>query len=145
MSERSELRVVQPLELTKIGDRSVSARGWRIPLVRQHLEEHGLSEWCTVECLARTMFQRNTASNREEVRSRVSKAFTTLLDRDGLFMVIDYDKSRSGHGKILAVKLYNATDESEKQAAAEQLDRMARRKELVGERLDRAKALLETT
>jgi hypothetical protein len=104
----SALRVSKRPELTTIGERRVSTLGWRQDLVEDHLKWHltQLSKkWCGVDCMAKTMFNRNTETNRGAVRKRIAPLFRTLLGR-GLFLVIEYDATPGGHGKISACKIY---------------------------------------
>ena len=122
------IRVIKRQELTKIGNRHVSACGRHHYLAEEHLDWHlaqAMSKkWCSVGCMARTMFQRNTLANRTAVRQRIAPLFKALLKRDK-FLVIEYDQS--DHGKINACKILEGTDQLEKQYAMSQLERMRKR------------------
>lgn len=123
----SALRVVNRPQLVTVGDRRVSTVGWRQVLVEDHLKDHlgRLSEkWCDPACMSRTMLGKNTAANRDGVRTRLRGTFHKLLAH-GLFLVIDYDENK-GHGKILAFKIYETTAHEEQSARA-QLEKMRRR------------------
>lgn len=143
----TDLKVIKlpTKELTVIGKKAVSIFGWRHDLAEEHLKWH-LSQrtnaWCSVECMARTLFQRNTPTNREGVRKRMGRLFRVLLER-GLFLVIEYDFSAEGHGKIMACKLFEKAAGAETQHAIEQIERMRKRKMISDELWQRAINLLD--
>lgn len=144
MAEESALQIANHVELVKVGDRSVSAHGFRVDLVRQHLEEHltGEQKWCEVGCLAKTMFGKNIESNRKQIRRRIAPTFISLLSKYGAFLVIQYDLTKKGRGKILAVKLYEHGDGAERQYANLQLDRMHRRRQVTTQIMEQAQMVL---
>jgi hypothetical protein len=134
--------IAQQLTFAHVGERTVSAHGWRYSLVERHLRDHlerEADQWCEVECLARTMFARNTQRNRREVRQRLHLVFTKCLDR-GLLLVITYE--RGSHGPAVACKLFRGEGEEELQYAAAQLERMRRRLALRADRYETAKSLI---
>ena len=139
--------VKSKVQLAKVGDRHVSMVGWSMATVADHLRTHDIEEapedkWCSVECMARTMFQRNTEENRQKVRERVRGLFRALLTQ-GYFMVIAYDESPGGRGKIVACRILSDTPtEQEVQAADRQLERMRSRKEVSEELFAQAHALI---
>jgi hypothetical protein len=131
-------------ELVTVKDRSVSAHGFRHVLMYDHLVEHLGSvrkPWCTIGCMARTMFGRNTDSNRKAMRQRLSAAFRWHLDRD-VFLVIEYDQG--AHGRANAVKIYSSA-QIEFQFAQDQLEKMLRRREISNARYSKAKQILGAT
>jgi hypothetical protein len=132
-------RLIKRPTLTHVGERAVSTIGFRVVLVEDHLKEHLTSSdhWCTVECLARVMFQKNTKSNCTLVRKRMRYLFTELLKRN-LFLVIEYGE----RGRSTGCKLHTGADEREKQAAQFQLDRFVARKELNAAKLALAERIL---
>lgn len=133
MSSATQLKVVRRQELTKVGRKSVSTLGYRNDLVEEHLRWHLTqmsNKWCSVDCMARTMFGRTSETNRAGIRKRIANTFRTLLTRSGLFLVIEYDNSTEGHGKIKAVKLFEAGNGAEGQYAMHQIERMALRQQI---------------
>ena len=133
-------RVIKRPELTTVGNRQVSACGWRHVLAEDHLDWH-LSQrsqkWCSVGCMSKTLFQRDIKANRAAVRKRVAPLFNKLLER-GLFLVIEYDATPSGHGKIKACKLFEKTDRAELEYAQSQVTRMLKHRQLKEEMYQRA-------
>lgn len=141
----NQVTIAHRKELTTIAKKTVSIFGWRRDLAEDHFAWHltQLShKWCAVECMARTMFQRNSESNRAAVRKRIAPLFRQLLSQ-GALLVIDYDASSDGHGKIKACKLFEAGDESEVDYAKHQVERMRQRNVLSKEPSEKATAILE--
>ncbi len=142
----SAIKVVKRPELITVGDRKVSTFGWRQDLAEDHLKGHLGQEkkrWCAVECMARTMFGRNTDFNRAAVRKRIAPLFRSLVER-GMFLVKEYDDTPRGRGKITAFKLYETeTDDVQAtQYALSQVERMRKRGEHNEETLQRAVSIL---
>lgn len=139
------LRVAKRAQLTRIGNRAVSTLGYRNDLVEEHLKWHlGLTvskKWCTVSCLATTFFGRNSEANRKEIRGRMARTFKVLLSR-GLFLVVEYDATRDGHGKIVACKLFERHDGLEAEYAHSQIERMRHRRQITEETWQRAMEVL---
>jgi hypothetical protein len=126
----TKLRVVQRPELIAVGKRSVSPSGWHHYPAEEHLNWH-LTEpqsgkWCRVECMAKTMFLRNTPANCTKVRARLPNLVKRLIARNRL-LVIEYDAARDGHNKMIACKIFEASGELERDHARRQLDRMHKR------------------
>jgi len=139
----SALKVVKRPELVTVGNRTVSTFGWRYDLAEDHLKWHvgQLSKkWCAVDCMARTMFGRNTESNKTAVRKRIAPLFKSLLEH-GQFLVIEYDATSRGHGKITAFKVYE-TNIQEEQYARSQVERMRKRGKVNEETFLRALGVL---
>lgn len=127
-----QLKVVHRQELAKVGKKTVSVMGYRNDLAEEHLRWHLTkmsNKWCSVDCMARLMFGRASEENRKRVRTRIATTFRWLLD-SGLFLVIEYDDSPEGHGKIKAVKLFESGAGAEGQYAEHQVERMVRRQQL---------------
>jgi len=126
----------------KIYGRQVSIVGYSSKLAIEHLLNHIESpqskRWCSVACMARTMYGRDTAKNRKAVRKNGRVLFRRMLDRSQ-FLVIEYGES---HGEILAFKIYEKDVDLEAQAAQLQIDRMSRRQELNAEQMAIAKKIL---
>jgi len=142
------LKIVRRAELTKIGKKEVSTKGFRIDLMEQHLHGHlkqMSNKWCTVDCLARCMLGRTSETNRVAIRKRIGWAFKALLERYNLFLVIDYDPVPSKHRKIKAVKLYESGMGAEGQYALGQLQRMAARQKMSEEMRQHALTIIGTT
>jgi hypothetical protein len=122
-------RIHRKPTLVTVGERAISAHGWRLPLVEEHLRWHlgqGPSKkWCGVECMARTMFQRSSQATREMVRRRIAPAFKDFLGR-GLFLTIEYKTGPNSHGEIVATKLFESESDLERDFAVHQIDRMRR-------------------
>jgi hypothetical protein len=121
-------------ELVKVRDRAVSPYGFRHDLVEAHLNDHllTLKPWCEVGCLARTMFQRNTAASRAAIRKRLSGAIRYFLCKQ-IFLVVEYEARGGGHrGESKAMKIYSPTllPSAEQQCAQLQLERMHKRREI---------------
>jgi hypothetical protein len=139
------IRTVTRPSLVTVGARTISANGWRIPLVEDHLEWHlaqGPSKkWCKVECMARTMFLRNSPKTRDDVRRRVAPAFKALLHHDR-FLTIDYRTGPGSHGEIVAVKLFETTSGIERQFAERQINRMRAHHEVSREIFEHAIAVI---
>ena len=139
---------VQAPKLAQIGERHVSMIGWSLSTVTDHLKTHLVEEeaeekWCSVDCMARTMFQRKTDANVKRVRERIRGLFRALLEQ-GEFMVIRYDNAPSGRGRILACKLLRSeNDEREMASANIQLERMHGRKEVSDEVFRRALSVID--
>jgi hypothetical protein len=134
------------LTLVRVGDRSASLVGWRHDFFEEHLSEHlgkpTSEQWCRISCMARTMFGRDTKSNREGVRRRLARAFVTQLRR-GSFVVIDYAGYTAGaRGEALACKIYRG-EAVDQQAASFQIDRMRRSKTVRENILLAAQAFLQ--
>jgi len=130
------LKVVRKQELTQVGKKAVSIRGYRNDYVEEHLRWHLTqmsNKWCSVNCMARTMFGRASEENRSRIRRRIANTFRVLLMRSRLFLVIEYDNSTDGHGKIKAAKLFEAGDGAEGQYAVHQIERMAQRQQITEE------------
>lgn len=142
MTTNTAVKLVRRQELTTVGKKSVSILGYRNDLVEEHLRWHLTqmsNKWCSVDCMARTMFGRASEENRARVRRRIANTFRVLLIRSKLFLVIEYDNSTDGHGKIKAAKLYEAGTGAEGQYAINQIMRMAQRQQITEEM--RTKAL----
>lgn len=130
----SVLATVRPVPtLVTIGNKTVNVTGsWNALMVIQHLKDHlaDLSprkKWCTVECMAKTMFLRNSEDNRGRVRKAVAPTFKKLL-KLGMFLAIEYNGS---HRAITAMKIYEESGgANEQKAAEEQLNRMRARGEV---------------
>ena len=140
----SKLAVIHRKELTTVEKKTVSVYGWRQDLAEDHLNWHltqRSNKWCSVECMARTLFQRNMPSNRAAVRKRIAPLFRGLLAR-GLLLVIEYDASPDGHGKIKACKFFESGDGSEVEYAKHQVERMRQRNALSIELSEKAIAIL---
>lgn len=136
------LRVIHNSEkLIEIGKRSISAYGYTNEGVEAHLCWHltqlPSKKWCSPDCMSRTMFGRNTDNGRRGVRKRIANTFRVLLKR-GLFLAIEYDASPSGHGEIMAFKLFENGEGAESQYALAQIERMTRRRKLSEEMRERA-------
>lgn len=148
MSEQSTaLRVIKPQYLTKVGSRLISTVGFRVDLVLQHLEWHRLLEnprqrWCTVDCMAKTIYHRKDESNRKRIRERMAKVVRDSLDRYQRLVVLEY-ADRSKHGKIQAMKIYDGGDGLERQCAMFQIDRMRKKRFLTDRMLETAMHLME--
>lgn len=141
----TSLAIVRRQELTQVGRKSVSVYGFRHDLMEEHLVWHLTqmsNKWCSVECMARTMFGRNTETNRTGVRKRMANAFRTLLSKRGLLLVIEYDVSPTGHGKIKACKLFESGEGAERQYAKHQVERMEQRKQMNEEQVARALSVI---
>jgi len=123
----------QHAELVTVGKKSRSMQGYRNDLVEEHLHWHLTqmsNKWCSTDCMARTLFGRNSEENRKKVRSRMGLAFRFLLLRSGTFLVIEYDDSPKGHGKIKAMKVFESGSGMEGQYAQHQIKRMTDRQQL---------------
>ena len=133
--------------LIEVGQRKISPKGWALDLVEEHLDGHigQLSnQWCRVDCLARTMFGRNTPANRARVRKNMPRAFRDMVRRNR-FLVIEYAPAGGGtHGEALACKIHDRTqgDAAELQATEYQLAKMLRRRQISDSLLETARALL---
>jgi hypothetical protein len=140
------LRAVKKLTLTRIGTRSVSTFGWRLPLFEEHLTDHlamaQSKKWCDVACAARTMFGHNTVSNRAAVRKRMNKAFRDLLAKK-LFLAVEYDAAH--HNQISAFKLFENGSGAESENARYQLAKMRAKKQLSDKMLLSALAVVGLT
>lgn len=146
-SAQQQIATRPTVELVEIGERRISTRGWALELFLQHLQEHLArpnGKWCDVACMARTMWGRNTPTNRAAVRRSAARGFRGCLLR-GLFVVIEY-AGPEHHGQILAWKLFDraTADDAERQHASEQLARMQRRRELSSELVAKAGELIGT-
>jgi hypothetical protein len=140
MNDTALARVSRMPSLTKVGDRKVSLLGFRVHLAIEHLQDHLVSKnpWCDIGCMARTMFGRNTESNRARIRRSVRLVFKALLDQR-VFLVISYDPTN--HGRIEAMKLYQGGGH-ETEHAMLQLRRMLKRKQLTDDLFQSARALV---
>jgi hypothetical protein len=127
------LQVVRRSELVKIGKKSRSLVGYRSSLVEEHLHWH-LSQmsnkWCSVSCMARTIYGRNSEDNCDKIRKHGAAAFKYILLKSRRFLVIEYDDSTKGHGRIKAMKLYEGGDGGEGTHAQFQIDRMESRRQI---------------
>lgn len=143
--ELTKLKVIHRAELAKIGKKSVSIQGYRNDLVEEHLQWHFTqmsNKWCSIECMAKTMFGRNTETNRAGIRKRMAATFRTLLERRSLFLVIEYDASTDGHGRIKACKLFEDGAGVEGEYALRQIERMTQRRQITEEMRDRALSVI---
>jgi hypothetical protein len=135
------------VEVAGAGSRKGSLRGWARVLVEEHLEAHikgqVSGQWCAVECMARTMFGRNTPKNRKAVRKGLVRAFRDLL-RSNRFLVIDYAPMKGKtHGEALACKIYDPKGaEDQRECSEHQLAKMLRRGQINADLLETARALL---
>lgn len=146
MGEQSKVPARRPVpELIAVGDRTLSSHGWRLPLVEEHLHAHlsfGPSrKWCSIDCLARTFFGRNSPTHRDAVRRRLSRAFRVLLTRQ-VFLVIEYAQGTGAHGEAIACKFYQSDTPDEREYASAQLRRMHQRHDLTKAQVAAAEALL---
>jgi hypothetical protein len=140
MTAQTALKVVRRQELTTVGKKSVSIFGYRNDLIEEHLRRHLTqvsNKWCSVDCAARAMFGRSSPANREGIRKRIRSTFRELLNR-GLFLVIEYDDTPGGRGKIKAMKLFETGIGIEAEYAAGQIERMSRRQQLSAELKEKA-------
>jgi hypothetical protein len=146
------LRVVSHDEMVKVGTHAISVSGFKLALAIEHLMYHletkpnqpSYPKWCSVGCMARTMFGRDTASNRARIRDRMHKIFKTMLAQ-GKFLAVEYcEKTGKGAkiGQIVACKIYEQASPQEAQYAARQIERMRRRRQLNEELLARANQLI---
>jgi hypothetical protein len=112
--------------LVEMNGRQVSQIGFSTYLLEDHLRHHAVQKvrekdaagqrdvvrigtWCSISCLARTMYLRDTPTNRKKARKALPRAFRTLLLR-GIFVVFDYEpriKGHGGSGEIKQVKLFD--------------------------------------
>lgn len=142
----ANIAVIKKPELVEVGTRAVSVHGWRYDLAGEHLKWHVAhkNKACSVECMARTMFSRNTPTNCDRVRKNIAPLFRKMLAA-GMFVVIEYDHSPTGHGKIKACKIFDVESASEKdrQEAAFQLERMRKRRQVTEDAENRALAILK--
>lgn len=131
-------------ELVKIGKKAHSVQGYRKDLAEEHLLGHLTqmsNKWCSVDCMARIMFGRNSEENRNKIRKRIGPAFRYLLGH-GKFLVIDYDDSRKGRGRIRAMKFFEGGAGAEGQYALHQIERMTARQKMSEEMRVQALALV---
>jgi hypothetical protein len=136
-------------QFVQVGERAVSPYGFNLILMEGHLKDHpqALSgAWCTVGCLARTMFARNTEHNRSMVRQRIARARNYFIGK-GLYLLVEYEPHGHGHhGEAKAMKFMTTTVGVERslelQYAEEQLERMRKRKELSEENYQKAMAII---
>jgi hypothetical protein len=139
---QTQLKVIHRQELTKVGKKTVSSFGFRNDLAEEHLRWHLTqmsNKWCSIDCMARLMFGRASPQNRMGIRKRIRNTFRVLLDR-GVFLVIEYDNSTNGHGKIKAIKLFEiGVGGAEGEYAVHQINKMAQRMQITDEM--RVKAL----
>ena len=146
MADEKKMVARRGPELVEVGTRMISSGGWSVPLLEEHLRVHlgqGLSQrWCSVGCLARTFFGRNTPAHREAVRHRLSRAFRLLLLRRDLFLVIEYEQGKGTHGAAVACKLLQTENELERQHARVTLKRMRGNKVKTAEALGISRATL---
>lgn len=136
------LKLVDPQPLMNIGERSISTQGWTMNAAEAHLHLHlgdENSKWCDSGCMARTMFLRNSESNRGEVRRRIARLRSELLTR-GRFLVVEYGGPR---GRISRFKLFEVGgDAREKIAAQLHLERLVARQEVNAEQAQQVRDLL---
>ena len=130
--------------LITVGSRTISKHGWTIPAAEAHLHIHLGKEddkWCDVGCMAKTMFLRNSDSNRLEVRRRVSRLRSMLLEK-GQFLIVEY----GDRGKIKCFKIFEINgDPSEGLMVQSQLARMLDRNEVTAERARQIQNLLDSS
>lgn len=141
----SNVAVIKKPELVEIGNRSISVNGWRYDLAEEHIKWHSShkNKACSVECMARTMFSRNTPTNCDKVRKNMSTLFRRMLD-NGMFMLIEYDHSPGGRGKIKAAKIFDRENASDKDIAEAtyQIERMVKRKQISESKVSKALEIL---
>ena len=132
----NELQRTKPKpELVRIGDRAVSAHGWRSSLVVDHLVEHltrPRDKMCSVDCMARTFFGRPSPVTRKRVRDHMRGLSQRCLN-EGRFLVIEYGPGRRATG----CKLFEGGTEDRQNARA-QLDRMLQRGVISFQKYDQA-------
>jgi hypothetical protein len=136
------LQVVPGPELVQVNNRAVAIRGWRQDNAVEHLHWHleqPSEKWCSVECMARTMFQRNTLANRDRVRKRASRLLRYLIGRREL-LCIEYATDKKERGRIKAMKIFES-NVSEVEYARHQIEMMKRRGHLAQELVEQAIAL----
>ncbi len=127
-------KVVAP-KLAQIGRREVSLVGWSQIVATAHLNAHigkedSEARWCSMECMARTMFAKATEKNVRAARKKIAGLRHALVDR-GIFLVVRYDETPNGRCRILACRIHTRdADERVGVAARDQLERMRERNEV---------------
>jgi hypothetical protein len=134
--ENTNIAKAQPGHLIKIRNRFISVGAFKHAGLLDFLSQQ--NNWTEIGDLARVFDGRKSVTNERKMRQRLPRAFKVLLAK-GHFMVIEY-AGKNRHGQAKAVKLYRG--ESEKQLAMDQIERMRKRKDLVGANLQCAYKLL---
>ena len=143
----ARIAVVKPKPtLVQIGKRKISTIGFRHDLLEEHLLLHQgwlSKQWCDLVCGAQTFFQKATKENQRQFGIRVYRAWNEMYRR-GHFLVIEFaPMGGRTHGEVLACKFYVAGESgAEQQAAAIQLERMKKRRQVSEEKFQGARRLL---
>jgi hypothetical protein len=126
-------KVIQP-DLINVGRRVLSTRGFKYAGLLEYLERQ--KDWCEVGELARVFDGRNSPTNCEKMRKRLSKGFSVFLKQDRFLSM-----ERTKYRKAIAVKLYRG-EPLEKAHAIEQIESMRRHREITEQKLHTAYQLL---
>jgi len=137
----NELTKRPEAELVTIKDRERSLVGWKRSLAKVHLDTHlAKNSWCSVDCMAATIFGRVSEQNRKAIRQRL-RGLAGYLIEHSQFLVVQYTGK---HGRAEKIKAYTGNTAEERQAAISQLDRMRTRGEISAANYEKARRVIET-
>ena len=139
--------VKEKQKLVRIGDQSVSVKGYRMDFFEEHVEDHRFmnesQHWCSPQCMSRVIFGRDSKKNRTEVRKRLPRTFKEMLKRSR-FLAIEYAPHGGGHhGEAIAFRFILPDEEGlAKEWGKLRLRKMQRHLNITQEELAIAERLL---
>jgi hypothetical protein len=158
-AESKRVPMTTKLPMAGTGVTAVALGGWTIAGALAHLVEHQTLEerwarlktrlgirdvpgvvhekdprWCSIDCMAHAMFQRNSEANRARVRARTSNLFYGLLGKKHKLLLIAYENG--GRGRIQAFKLFNPRLQSDRDHLHVKWEKMKRRLDLAEEHIE---------
>lgn len=126
-------------ELIKIGNHERTSSGkWNTSLLADFIIRKAWDRWLPIGELARVAYGSPMPRAKAQVRKNHSNLARELLRRGFLLLS---DKSGQ-HGRIMSVKLYDSSIETERCAMGTQIEEMKKRCEYTAGQYDRAVSLL---
>ena len=137
----SVVRLRQP-ELIVVNNRQVTSHGmFNADLMANYVNENGRDDWLPIGELARVAYGQNVKSSQARTRKALPKLFRALFDRSEL-LLYKHDSRTNGHNRIEAVKIFDNTLASDRQAAEEKLKQIRQRKNLTAEQYARIRRMV---
>lgn len=129
------------LELVTIGEgknqrQQISKVQFNVAIGAEYLLNNR-QRWVPIGELARVFYWRDSPSNRNKVRRRISQLFHYLITLKRTIIVYEFDGRRIG-----AVKIFDSTSEGDRQAIQPRLERMISRKMVTQHELEIVNSIL---
>jgi hypothetical protein len=119
----------------EIGDRKqISSGRWNDSLVADYVIEKGQHRWIKIGELSRFAYGNGSIRMKHRARQCLAKLFRFLLLERGTIMISDVEDRR-----IVAVKIYNGTQEEDRQHLRRKIDQLQKRYDLTDIQMQKAR------